>query len=185
MAQRQRHRQAIARRLAGVEDARLGVDQLLQRLGCIRVRSDVERKRMAGLQPHESSRAVPGGIYTRELNERVYAHLRSTAESVLRAGEVVIVDAAFLRRHERLSCIELARELGVPVHIVHCHAPEAELRACLRQRQGDASEATEDVLTQQLGYWESFDATEIEHVIELDTRDPEALQRLLAIAARH
>ena len=87
----------------------------------------------------------------------------------MRAGEVMIVDAAFLRRHERLSCIELARELGVPVHIVHCHAPGAELRARLRQRQGDASEATEDVLTQQLGYWESFDATEIEHVIELDT----------------
>jgi uncharacterized protein len=159
--------------------------QLLQGLGCIRVRSDVERKRMAGLQPDESSRSLPGeGIYTRELNDRVYAQLRSTAESLLRAGEPVVVDAAFLRRHERLSFIELAREVGVAVHIVHCHAPESELRARLRQRQGDASEATEEVLAKQLQYWEPFETAERGHVVELDTRDPEGIGRVLGSVDR-
>src|SRR5690606_35435001 len=111
--------------------------QLLQAAGAVRGRSDVERQRRAGLAPDASSRSLPGqGIYTREFNERVYAHLQTMARSVLQAGQDIIVDAAFLRRHERASFIALARELGIEVLIVHCHAPLSELRARLLARRG-------------------------------------------------
>ncbi|MET0656771.1 MAG: AAA family ATPase [Steroidobacteraceae bacterium] len=158
--------------------------QLLQAAGAVRVRSDVERKRLAGLDALESSRSLPGqGIYTREFNERVYAHLLSVARSVLQAGEHVIIDAAFLRRDERASFIALARELSVEVTVVHCHAPVAELRARLLARRGDASEATVEVLERQAGYWEAFDDSERATVTELDTKDAKAVRRLLASAA--
>lgn len=153
--------------------------QLLQRLGGVRVRSDVERKRLAGLQAQESSRSLPGsGIYTLEFNERVYTHLTECARTILLAGENTIIDAAFLRRHERLGFIALAEALQVPVTIVHCHAPLDELRSRLLARRDDASEATVEVLERQATYWEPFSANELAYVIELDTRDAAALERL-------
>lgn len=159
--------------------------QVIKSLGGIRVRSDVERKRLAGLQANESSQSLPGeGIYTREFNERVYTHLESIARTLVVAGESAIVDAAFLRRHERLAFMEIARDLQVPFHIVHCHAPEPELRARLHARSGDASEATGEVLTRQLSYWESFTPEECHHVIELDTRAPSALAQTIDMLRR-
>lgn len=150
--------------------------QLLQALAAVRVRSDVERKRLAGLQAHESSPSSPGGgIYTLEFNDRVYAHLLSCARTVLLGKEHAIVDAACLRRHERACFIALAREMGVALTIVHCHAPQAELRSRLLARRGDASEATADVLERQLTYWEPFDETERAFVLEVDTRDADAV----------
>ncbi|MET0984684.1 MAG: AAA family ATPase [Steroidobacteraceae bacterium] len=155
--------------------------QLLQALGAVRVRSDVERKRLAGLQAHESSRSSSGGgIYTLEFNDRVYAHLLSCARTVLLGKEHAIVDAASLRRHERASFIALARELGVELTIVHCHAPEAELRSRLQARRGDASEATVDVLERQMGYWEPFDAAERPFVLEVNTGDGDSVRSAIA-----
>ncbi|MET0657218.1 MAG: AAA family ATPase [Steroidobacteraceae bacterium] len=155
--------------------------QLLQALGAVRVRSDVERKRLAGLQAHESSRSsAGGGIYTLEFNDRVYAHLLNCARTVLLGKEHAIVDAAFLRRHERASFIALARELGVSLTIVHCHAPAAELRSRLLTRRGDASEATVEVLERQRGYWEPFDEAERGCVVEVNTQDARAVTSLIS-----
>jgi aminoglycoside phosphotransferase family enzyme/predicted kinase len=155
--------------------------RLIAQRGGLRVRSDVERKRLAGLQPHESSCSRPGeGIYTRAFNDRVYDRLLDCARTVLESGELAIVDAAFLRREERARFIALAKTLGVPVTIVHCHAADSELRARLQARVGDASEATPEVLTRQYRYWEAFTADEKPHVIEVDTQAAASLTQLLA-----
>src|SRR5690606_8737155 len=82
--------------------------QLMTGLAALRVRSDVERKRLAGLRPEQSSHALgEQNLYTREFNERVYSRLRELAQTMLGAGHSVIVDAAFLRRNERSSFLEL------------------------------------------------------------------------------
>ena len=70
----------------------------LQQIGAIRIRSDVERKRLHGLSALESSR---GGIYGQEATLRTYARLHELAQELLSAGYPVIVDAAFLKRDER------------------------------------------------------------------------------------
>jgi predicted kinase len=71
----------------------------------IRLRSDVERKRLFGVAPLASQRFGPrcGGIYTRRGEHvRTYARLLDLArEHCCGAGWPVIVDAAFLRRAER------------------------------------------------------------------------------------
>jgi aminoglycoside phosphotransferase family enzyme/predicted kinase len=119
---------------------------LLERQGAIRLRSDVERKRLFGLGPLDDSRAHGVELYRPDVNERTYAHLVKLATDALRAGYPVILDAAFLRRSERDRACALAESEGVPFHILACEAPLPLLRERLLARKGDASEADIGVL---------------------------------------
>jgi aminoglycoside phosphotransferase family enzyme/predicted kinase len=122
----------------------------------IRLRSDVERKRLFGVAPLASSgSAIDAGIYTAEATVRTYARLIDLARELLGAGWPVIVDAAFLRRAERDAFRVLAAELGVGFEILYCSAPAAELRQRVSSRRGDASEATTEVLDKQFGWFEA------------------------------
>jgi predicted kinase len=142
-------------------------------LGALHVRSDVERKRLAGLAPDEDSRSEPdGGIYTLEFNARTYQRLEECAAAALAGGESLIVDAAFLRRGERLRFLDLAKSANAHAVIVHCRAPDAVLRQRVIARSADRSDASEagvDVLARQPSYWEGFDEIELAHVMEVDT----------------
>lgn len=120
--------------------------RLLEREGVIRLRSDVERKRLFGLRLLDSSRDKGLDLYTREATARTYAQLFATAQQVLQAGWPVILDAAFLQRAERQQALALARELGAPFVILDCQAPPQLLRQRLLARQDDASEANAAVL---------------------------------------
>jgi hypothetical protein len=127
----------------------------------LRLRSDVERKRLFGLAPRDNSGSTPdGGIYTAEATTRTYARLHELARSLLAAGWPVIVDAAFLKRAERASFRALADELGVGFGILLTEAPAAELRRRLIARSGDASEATVAVLEKQLTWFEPLNEGE-------------------------
>jgi len=123
---------------------------LLEASGAIRVRSDVERKRLFGLSALQSSQEhVAGGIYDSASTARTYARLLDVAAAALPAGWPVIVDAAFLRADERAVFASLAKQLGVPFAILDCRAQMAVLRERLLQRQargGDPSEADVAVL---------------------------------------
>ena len=123
---------------------------VLEVAGAIRVRSDVERKRLFGLGALQSSlEVVPGGIYDKGTTERTYARLRAVAEVALGAGWPVVVDAAFLYRSERAQFAELAAALALPFSIFDCRAALPLLRGRLEQRQAngvDPSEADVAVL---------------------------------------
>jgi uncharacterized protein len=163
--------------------------RLIEALRAVRIRSDVERKRLAGLRAHESSAAASnGGIYTQAFNDRVYERMLEAAAMILRAGEHAIIDAAFLKRSERRRFIALAAQLQIPVTIVHCMAPEAELRSRLIQREAsgnDASEAGVELLSNQVGYWESFADDECEVVLEVRTDQAASVAAAVAVLARH
>jgi predicted kinase len=122
--------------------------RLLEQEGAIRLRSDVERKRLFGLGLLEDSHVRGLNLYDAQASARTYGQLFNLARMALRAGYPVILDAAFLRRHERAPALALARELAVPLTIVNCEAPVAVLQARLRARTGDASEADVAVLEQ-------------------------------------
>jgi len=157
--------------------------QLAARLGALHLRSDVERKRLAGLAANEPSRSpLDAGIYSREFNDRTYARLGDCAAAVLESGEAVIVDAAFLRRAERRRFLDLAAAMGSPATIVHCRAPDAVLRERVAARhaaRNDASEAGLEVLARQPGYWEPFDSDERACVAVADTHDAASVAALL------
>jgi len=133
--------------------------RILERLGGVRLRSDVERKRLAGLGPLASTGAV-NGIYGDAFNARVYDHLAEHTEVVLRAGWPVIVDAACLRRSERDRFRALAVRCGCAFRLVHCEAPVEVMRERLALAGNDPSEATQAVLARQLASQEPLAADE-------------------------
>lgn len=130
----------------------------------LRLRSDVERKRLFGLDARQRSGSATGaGIYAPDAHTRTYAHLHDQAAMLLQAGWSVVVDAAFLRRTERDRFRALAAAVGVPFAILAPQASPDVLRARIlaRQQQGlDASEATLAVLEQQMHWIEPLTAEE-------------------------
>ncbi|WP_332743950.1 bifunctional aminoglycoside phosphotransferase/ATP-binding protein [Hydrogenophaga sp.] len=130
----------------------------------IRLRSDVERKRLHGLSATQASGSgLNTGLYSPQAHGDTYTHLLERARHLLREGWSVLVDAAFLRRHEREAFRALAQTAGCPFHILATEAPLDTLRERITARQrrgGDASEATVAVLEQQLGWLEPLSADE-------------------------
>jgi len=123
----------------------------------IRLRSDVERKRLFGLAPDADS---AGAIYTADATARTYGRLETVSGQVLDDGWPVIVDAACLKRAERAAFRAIAEKRRIPFAILACDAPVAELRRRLRQRTSDASEATVAVLDEQRAWLEPLDESE-------------------------
>ena len=155
--------------------------RLLQELGAIRLRSDVERKRLFGLTALASSAGVPGGIYSREAGERTLARLLDVARTLLRDGFTVIVDATFIRRDWRESFAALAREPDLPWFIATVEASPDVLRRRIAERMAegvDASEASLEVLEAQLAAQEPFGEEESVHVVHLEADAGPALARI-------
>ena len=148
---------------------------LLEQLGAVRLRSDLERKRLHGIAAKDhsaSSETVGEGLYASAATERTYARLSDLASMVLDAGITAIVDATFLKRSQRQTFQNLAAKYGVRFSIVECVAPPATLRTRVMQRlaQGDdASDATTQVLAHQLDEQEPLSAQERLAAFRLDT----------------
>jgi len=116
----------------------------LERLQAIRLRSDVERKRLFGLGSLADSRASRGiDLYSPEITQRTYARLQQLARELLRAGYTVIVDAAFLKQAERAQFLRLAEEMSVPFVIASIQAGNDSLRVRIIQRHATANDASE------------------------------------------
>lgn len=150
-------------------------ERLVPLLPAVRVRSDVERRRLHGIPPGQGSdSALDAGIYAPAASALTYTRLVEVARAILRAGEAVLVDAAFLRRSDRQAFRRLARELGARYAIVACSAPVLELERRIAARgSGDASEGSTAVLARQLAKGEALDADEQRHA--LAAGDPAAL----------
>jgi aminoglycoside phosphotransferase family enzyme/predicted kinase len=132
----------------------------------LRLRSDVERKRLHGLAAHEKSGSpLDGGIYTAEAHAATYRRLEELAQLALHEGWSVIVDAAFLKRAERDAFRRLAANNDVPFAILACAAPVAELQRRIEARRGDASEATLAVLDKQLTWIEALGEDERRYAV--------------------
>jgi len=131
-----------------------GSERLVEALGAIRIRSDVERKRLFGLDPlvHTESE-LNEGLYSPQATRRCYGRLAELAERILAAGFTVIVDAAFLARDQRTIFADAASRLEVPFLVLDFYVDEAILRNRISQREAtdaDASEAGLAVLDHQL-----------------------------------
>lgn len=161
-------RLVITRGLSGSGKSVLSAG-LVEALGAVRLRSDVERKRLAGLAPLARTGAAPGeGIYGPEMTERTMARLRDLAGEVLAAGYPVVVDATFLDRRWRDAMAATAAGAGVPFVILEVRCPEAELRRRVAARQGDASEADLAVLEGQLADFAPLDPDEARFTVRVD-----------------
>lgn len=141
--------------------------------GVIRLRSDVERKRLFSLAPDaRSDSARDAGIYTADATHRTYARLAELAATVVRAGRPVLVDATFLKRSQREVFRALASKLDVPFAILFFDAPVEVLQLRVRRRASegvDASEADLAVLDAQFERFEPPTGDEGPRVLHIDT----------------
>jgi hypothetical protein len=157
--------------------------QLVERLGAIQLRSDIERKRLSGYRADANTGSdVQAGIYSQAASERTYAQLARLAESVLAGGLPVIVDAAFLRQAERQRFQQLAKSHGVPFAILHLEADEPVLVTRITRRRqlgNDPSEAGLDVLKSQLAGQEPLAASEMADVLQIQTAAASGLDLLV------
>ena len=152
--------------------------RLLEKLGAVRIRSDVERKRLHGLPAGARTRAGPGGgIYAPESTRLTYDRLKEAARGVVESGYRAIVDAAFLRRAERDAFRALARDAGAAFLIVSCEAPEGVLRERVARREREASDASEAgvaVLDSQLAANEPLGEDELARAVRIQTEGGDA-----------
>lgn len=158
--------------------------QLARALGAVHLRSDIERKRRAGLTDFEhSGSGLAAGLYAAEISERVYDDLAREAYDALVGGYTVIVDATLLRREDRRRFAQLGVRARAPAYLVTCVAPVSVLRERLRARAAaaqDPSEADESVLDWQRQRLEPVAAGEPFSRLTVDSSDPRAVQTVLA-----
>ncbi|MBI5138121.1 MAG: AAA family ATPase [Nitrospirae bacterium] len=157
---------------------------LLARLGAVRLRSDVERKRLAGVGRAASAAAPERGIYNPAMTQATYGALLDGAETAVNAGFTAILDATYLNPAHRNAAKALAGRLGVPLIIVSCQAsvPELERRIRARAAEGrDVSDGTLAVLRKQLHHT-PLDPWEAAHtvVVDTETADPSVLAARVA-----
>jgi uncharacterized protein len=154
---------------------------LLDQLGAIRIRSDVERKRLFGLKPEDSGKSAVGeGIYTAEATYRTYRRLTELAAQIIDVGHSVIVDAAFLHYQERVAFRKLADTRQIAFVILECVADVETLRQRIVQRKNDVSDADLKVLDMQCSEWQPLGEDERINTVTIDTGLPVDINSLVS-----
>jgi aminoglycoside phosphotransferase family enzyme len=129
-------------------------------LPAIRIRSDVERKRLFGLDPlARSGSGIDSGLYSADATERTYERLETCCATGLRAGFSMIADATFLEKRHRLRFLQMAAWLRARPVILDCTAPESVLRQRLQRRMAKKqieSEADIAVLQHQFDHHQAL-----------------------------
>ena len=93
---------------------------------------------------------LPPSAYAPAITERVYRGLHDQALASLKAGYTAIIDATFLREHERKRIAASADRAGVPFIGIWLEAPREVLVERIGARRLDASDADMLVVEQQL-----------------------------------
>lgn len=138
--------------LSGSGKSRLGRDlapHVGARPGARVVRSDVLRKRIAGVHPLD--KLGPEG-YTPEMSKRTYAAVYEEVRTVLATGHSVIADCVFSKPEERAEIEAVAKEFDVPFKGFWLEADPDIMAARVTKRRGNASDADAEVVKMQLGY---------------------------------
>jgi uncharacterized protein len=115
--------------------------------GAIVLRSDLIRKQLAGIREDQH---LPAAAYSMEMNARVYERIAETATQVIQAGYSAIADAVYGTTAEQDQIAAVASKADVPFSGLWLTAAQPLLEQRIEARRGDASDATVDVLRQQL-----------------------------------
>jgi predicted kinase len=148
--------------------------RLVEALGAIRLRSDVERKRLF---------ADKEDLYANEVSVATYERLHELADIVLHAGFPVVIDATYLKRSQREAAAKVAEATGTPFSILDCSAPQAVIEGWLKQRQAineDPSDATIAVIQAQQANREPLTAEEVLSSKHVETNVSSDLDGLVA-----
>ena len=137
---------------------------------------------MFGEQASASAGQLQAGIYSEDASQATYAHLHKQAETILRAGFPVVIDATYLKQPQRQAAAAVASETGVPFLILDCNAPDAVIASWLAQRQADQndpSDATLEVVAAQQASRDPLSAEELLQSKRVETNESGSLDQLV------
>ena len=160
-------------------------EQLMLFPDVIRMRSDVERKRL--LKSSGKGRQNLTDLYSVDTRAQCYQRLAVLAQQVLEAGYTVLVDATFLDFDCRQQFEQLAEKLNLPWHILNLTASPQTLRARVSARENDASDADLIVLEQQLAHYQPLRESERGRTLNIDSQhklDPAAIMGSVTASER-
>ncbi len=146
--------------------------QIVDFLGYVRIRSDIERKRLFHLsieKSHAGTVEINHGLYSEEASIRTYKRLLFLCTQIIAAGYSVVVDAAFLQYVQRQPFEQFAHAGNIPCRIVETHAPADVLKQRIMARKNDVSDAGIEVLDYQLAHRQALDKKEQEYCILINT----------------
>ncbi|HEX4052239.1 MAG TPA: AAA family ATPase [Steroidobacteraceae bacterium] len=141
--------------------------RLIPALTAVRVRSDLERRRLYG-----------SGAHSVAADDVTYRRLYDCAQSALASGLRIIVDATFLQAARQRPFLQLSRATGCPLLMIDCQAPTEVLEARISARSREAhdpSEADLAVLRRQLAQAEPLEPQPDGSLIQAETTSPSAL----------
>ena len=157
-------------------------EKIITRCQAIRIRSDVERKRLHNLSPQQKTHLrIAGDLYSQSSSDMTYSHLLQLAVKIITAGYMVIVDATFLQQQQRKLFSQQAEAMQVPFLIVHTQTDEQTLiqRINDRARQlNNVSDADQTILENQLQTMQTLGDEELKCTITVDTNNNSHLCRL-------
>lgn len=146
---------------------------ILEQVAIIRLRSDVERKRLFGLDIMSNSNSTTNdNIYSSNATEKTHQRLFKLASAILNKGRSVIIDATFLSREYRQQASELAKQNKAHFYILDCQVSEKILLQRIAKRiqlNNDASEANKTVLENQLLHHDSLTDKELAYTTKINT----------------
>lgn len=149
---------------------------LLEQLPAIRIRSDVERKRLHNLKPDQKSNSgISSGIYTKTSTRQTYQLLLERASTLLKSGYTTIVDATFLHRQQRHYFQAYAESNNITFIIVSCVVDVNTLRQRVAARQQSATEASEadtTVLEHQIHGQQPLTEDEQKYCVQINSESP-------------
>lgn len=117
--------------------------------GSLHIRSDIERKRLAGVDPLDP---LPADTYTPEASKMTYQAVLDRTEACLKAGQSVIADAVFAKEDERRAMAQLASQAGVKFAGVWLEASHDKRVERVEGRMNDASDADRRVVDKQSAF---------------------------------
>lgn len=164
-------------------------EQLTRQLGAIRIRTDVERKRLYHYQANQPTNSPQNsGIYTEEATQKTYAQVANLTASVLESGLPVVVDATHLKQWQRQLFLQQAEQHAVPLLIISCEATNTELKKRIvarAKRQQDASEADITILEKQQLTAEPLSDQELRYTMRVNSSQPDQLALLIENIKHH
>jgi len=157
---------------------------LTDALGWKGLSSDIVRKELARLSPHERrNEPFLQGIYAPDFSETTYQALFARAGAFLQAGSSVILDASFKRERDRSAALELARKMRADFLLIECRSEDEILRRRLDGRLREENEPSDgrwELFQEQKKIFEKIQGWDPDLHLSLNTRFPleECLQRI-------
>ncbi len=149
--------------------------KLIEATPVIRLRSDIERKRLFNIaEKFRSDVDTQKIIYSDKANKKTYEKLRIISEDLIQSGFSVVVDATFQKNKLREPFRKLAQTLSVSFVIIHCEASIITLkqRVVLRVRaNNNASDADLGVLEKQIQAFEPHELLEKDSLLLIVNTD--------------